>query len=406
MSSRQASISKKSTIIIQYFLAFCDPTEEFFQNIRLVSKPWKYAIETMKYEELPNPFFWENLHTHGGKFPPFLKKYLQMFQQLDIRIPNWEPAKKVNFFEHWDSLRLLILNNLKNLSHIEIREIIEGLEKYEPIHYPQNFKGFLCTLIENSKNTLKVLLTSYNFLPPFPLPNVEKYGVSTEYGPSTTLLRPYDELPWSARLVERIEGLGTLYGDFFENEIYRAKNLFPELNTILLNEGDLGIRYDQNGLNDPIIKVMTQNYKKHLYIADSPVWDEYFVPPKVSRFQNPPRNFSMLFDLEIMVIDLPEDILQINPLSRGWDRFESFMKACTKLEIVVFHNFTEKDFGSVNFPNVNEEAKIIWKQRFLLLKSRGVTLYFEDNHNQFYEIDYKKFEAEHDIDWKFEFSSI
>jgi len=400
MSSREASISKKSTIIIQYFLEFCKPTEELFQNIRLVSKPWKHAIETMKYEELDYSF-WERLQTYGGKFPPFLNRYLQMFQTLIISIPDPE---YVNFFEHWDSLRPLILNNFKNLFHIEILEYAE----YETYHYPQNFNEFLCTLIANSQNTLEVLLTSYNFLPPFPLPNVEKYGVSIRH------LRLDDEMSLIARILGRTEESDRLYAELFKSIITQAKELLPELNTISLELFDLGARYKDNGLNDPIIKVMTQNYKKNLYTAESIGFCDkvYLVPPKLSRFEYPPSNFSMLFDLEIMIIDLPEETLQ-NPFSeqfQRWDRFESFIEACTKLESVIFYDFTENDFWSCNFPNVSgrflrstERAKIIWKQRFLLLKSRGVTFYFKDNLEQL-EIYLGKFQSKHDIDWIFEFS--
>jgi len=381
MSSRRASISKKSTIIIQYFLGFCDPTEEFFQNIRLVSKPWKHAIETMKYEEL-DCSFWERLQTHGGKFPPFLKKYLQMFQELIILIPN-SVSEEWNFFEHWDSLRPLILNNSKKLSLIQIVE----LEEHTPYHYPQNFNEFLCTLTKNSQNTLNILLTSYNFLPPFPLPNVEEYGVSIGFSRPDDAFSGFvgrtEELPMDA---EKIEGI-----------IAKAKKLLPNLEKISLGSWDLGMRYEDNGLNDSIIKVMTQKYKNNL-CADPIFHKVDFLPPKVLRFQYPQSNFSMLFDIKIMDIDFPQETLQ-NPFF-WYIKFEFFIEGCTKLEIVIFH---EKDFWSCNSPNFSEEEKIIWKQLFLLLKSRGVTLYFEDKDRQFYEIDYKKFKAEHDIDWKFKF---
>merc|ERR1712034_175653 len=107
-------------------------------------------------------------------------------------------------------------------------------------------------------------------------------------------------------------------------------------------------RYEDNGLNDPIIKVMTQKYKKNLYA--NPIFHKVdFVVPKVSRFQYPSSNFIKSCDLQILEvidIDFPQQTLQ-NPFS--WlAPFKCFIEGCTKLEIVIFHNPTEKDFWSCN----------------------------------------------------------
>jgi hypothetical protein len=364
----------------------------------LVSKAWKYAMEKMKYDKINDFRFWDNLiKTHSGKFPPFLNKYLQLFNQFAIFFPDQTDETEVNFFEHWDSLRTLILNNCKNLSSIKVLDMEEG--EYE---YPENFNDFLLELTQNSQNKLCTLCTSYNFFPSLALnfPKLETFRITT------ARLQLEGNLRLLAEMTQTIDFANELFSQTFDAYIRTAVASFPELSVIELDEDDIYYRYQEHieGTPDPIIKTMLEKYSTNLSTSSLTynMGENFFlVPPKIACLDTPPSDLTILSDLQYLWLNLSTKDLQ-NP-SDKWNNFENFIQACQKLKFVYFSAFTKKDFWDCNFPNVSEESKQIWKQRFLYLKSRslGLTLYFKEDSDQFCDLDYNNLQKQLGITFDF-----
>ena len=93
---------------MQHILKFVRPTEENFQNFRMVSKFWKNCMETNRYYESPDVDFRElarKLRVYNT-IPVYYGKYLQLFRFCYINFLS-------EVVEKWEFIEPLILNNMK-----------------------------------------------------------------------------------------------------------------------------------------------------------------------------------------------------------------------------------------------------------------------------------------------------
>jgi hypothetical protein len=280
------------------------------------------------------------------------------------------------------------------LSSIKLLEI----DQFEPYEYPENFDDFLLELVQNSQNTLYELSTSYNFFPSFELSKIHTFRINT----TGVRLKELDRLLF--QVTQTIHIANEMFGQVFEMLIEKAVEFFPELSVIILDQDDIQLRYEDHteGKTDPIIKTMIEKYSKNLSTSNvQPGWGGFMVPPKIASFKNQPTDFTILSDLQYLFFNWSTEDLQ-NPLET-WKDFENFIQACPKLEIIVFGTFTKKDCCDFDFPNLSEESKQIWKQRLSFLKSRDLTLYFEEDSETFFEDEYDRLWKQHDITFEFQY---
>jgi hypothetical protein len=99
------------TTMLQNTFKFCDPLECFLQ-FRLVCKPWKNAVETIKFDRFNDPNIFKN-HTN---YPVFLKKYLQIFKKLTIF--DFPQA----FCSEWIRYGPTILESMQKLNEVSIKK--------------------------------------------------------------------------------------------------------------------------------------------------------------------------------------------------------------------------------------------------------------------------------------------
>jgi len=310
--------------LLQNTFQYCEP-KECFENFRLVSKPWQYAIENMRFNV--------QLHLHkivefeqNGKFPIFYTKYVKAFKQISFFIDE-------NVLMKWNSFSAFILTYVKKLNYIWLGSIGS---------LPSNFDFFLLQLLQNSQITLNELYFAESklfHLPTISLPNVTEISLDI--------------------------------GDEYENNISKIDILMQSItnNCEALEVFEVFIV----GIPPNIAEYINDHYSDNCIVSN---YDEAskIMPTKMSfcselsilqQFQYPSK------------IEYLDDVLVDDfsiPFADGWGNYQTYLSICPRLTGIYL--FTQRDGKSFDFEEVrgdiSQENQDIWTGRITNLESQGI----------------------------------
>jgi hypothetical protein len=189
MNKAPRGIDEKT--ILQHTLKFTDP-DECFQSFRLVCKSWKYAVETIKFnEELPLTIFDdidEIIDKNGLPISPYFEKYLQCFRKLEVPM-------KLFSSKNGRHILSLVLKNMKKLNHINFDSDCESL--------PETVDPFMLQILENSHETLQCTSISRFCIPDISFPKLKTLTI--EIGQDIRLPEFKTYFPLVLKNMERLE---------------------------------------------------------------------------------------------------------------------------------------------------------------------------------------------------------
>lgn len=186
--------------ILQHVFQFAKP-RECFENFRLVSTSWKFAIETIRFNSSPETHFFYNVckAEHEGKFPTFCEKYFQTFRKLFLDVDEFMAEK-------WDSMNQFVLKNSKNLQEMNFDQSATNIDLCA-------YDLFIFKLCQKHKNTLQALSFRGHEIVTFPkiyFPYVTKIKLAMLANNNTQIENFKNFIENSTNFVENIETI-TIY---------------------------------------------------------------------------------------------------------------------------------------------------------------------------------------------------
>lgn len=316
--------------ILQHVLKYSE-SRECFDSFRLVSKSWKNAVESIRFDTYP-PFtiFSELcLHERNGNFPPFYTKYLKIFRKL------WLPFNEnyISDMTKWVSISNLLVNNIKNLIKIII-DIKTSI--------PPKFMVFLLNLFKNSATSIqKIIISSRDqivTLPAISLPNLTVISIKV-YQNNNNRVKDLDYL------MKTFVDVRCPYLKVFKiHNIYKAPK---------------------------ILIYFLQHYSNHFVCG-----------PEISTLEHIPLKICYI-DLEKLTAyryasHIEYLILHVKNLQvasdGGWDNYREILSFFPNLKGIVFY-YNKKYTTLVSllrrFPSTSQN---IWQQRIDYFKSQNIML--------------------------------
>ena len=342
--------------ILQNTFQFCEAKESFV-NFRLVCKPWKHAVETIRYNRLLDL---EKLSdfAKNGEIPISYAKYIKIFKKIEFWIDE-------NVLTNHDIISTYILNHVKKLNYIRV-----GSEQDWAVTH--NFDSFLLQLLQNSQTTLKELcFTKYKIfdLPIISLPNI------------------------SHIIVEMFED----YNDQISNFDSFLKNMVSNCEYL----EKITIFDIQKCPN--IVEHIIQNYSKHC-IGTADILLAKSLPIKISYC----RHLSLLpeFEFPSTIEFLTVKIVDASsPFQNGWENYQTILALCLRLkDIIICTSSVEGEVIDLQnaLHDMTKENRDIWEERISYLKSRGVNIaYLKD---EYFDSKFKELCKQNK--WGFEFREL
>jgi hypothetical protein len=334
------------TIFLQNTFEYCD-TLECFQKFRLVSKAWKFAIETKRFSH-PNS---DDSHSNSiltkvadrhpsGKYPLIYHKILNSLKCLNLSL-------RASTF---DSMSNLILNNMKRLTSINVSNNYDLFEYFWK--NPSKYETFLSNVLLNSNITLKKVYLPKVFLPNLHFKNLSKF---------TMLLWPeFEKISLSE----------------FQTQFSQMVKNSPSLELVEL--------YCSPNVPTSFYDFLTSNYKKHLMISS---W-ALTVPVKIAKgicAWEDIENFEFKNDLQYIELGLSTDSLS----QPSWKNYENIFCECQNLKGIKF-----ADWICISHrPVVNHEIEV---ERRNFLQSLGIEILTRD------EFHLKEQELFKSVSWRLE----
>jgi hypothetical protein len=319
MNRTPRGIDEKTTL--QHTFRFTE-VDECFQSFRLVCKSWQNAVETSRWDKhLPLSIFHELCQNERhGRFPPFFGKYLKCFKNYLIYFDQ-------EILTHWNSIAKLLLENMKSLQKIAIY----GTK------FPPQFTIFLFKILQNSKNTLKVLnYSEAQEILPFPnisLPNLEKY-----------VIRPKADLNIDS------------FAYFMESFI---KNMCPSLKEFLV------IRISKA---PEMLDYLVKHFPNHFVCAPQISVLEH-IPLKISHLniQNLAQ-YRYVSNIEYLSLDTNLH----NPNSFSWNDYQDITTFFPNLKGIVLYDNGYYLNPNMSIQPISSHLKNIWNQRLQYFTSKNI----------------------------------
>ena len=314
--------------MLQNMFRFCDE-DECFQSFRLVCKPWRNAIETIRFDRAIEQEIFERLDIAFTDDPNFattyFEKYFPAFKKLFI-IPE--------FFENKDKIFPLILKNVNKLNEIHI---------YAEDTWAQQDDSFGRHLIEKSQKTLHTLYVGKFICLDIDLPNLTK--LTLQIG----------------------NNIGS--SEFLANFPQICEN-FENLDCVQLDIWDK---------SHSIISYAGENYPIHCISGRIVLAEDIldFMPFKIveniTNLNSLERKY--VSQLEYIHVNIYWAIKYDQPFVREWDRYKEIFDQCTNLQTIELSIFREgqKSIEQI-LPDLNETNQNIWKERIAYFQSRNIRL--------------------------------
>jgi len=316
----------EDTIAVQQIGEFFTP-EDRFVIFRLVSKKWKFAVETCRVSGFPQEelflFNPHDVHIQTDGYLNFLRKYLRIFRNIKFKLSP-------NFVSNWNILTPIIYENMQNLSTISLTYpdnffTPDGHTTFE-IDVPYN--EFVSEFIQKNHQTITHVET----------PRFNIYDLSLEnlHFMAFTLKRPAID-------------------SFIQN--------FP---VALQNNENLKI-IEINLRNDIEIfsrKILSSNIKQHFITGD--VGFLGLLPLKIvtgvdvlAQAQN--------FSDQVLYLDIC-GIPYEDPFEEGWSDYQSIISSFPNLRGIVLNTHTAEHFINCEMGEyIDMESQYIWRDRVLYI---------------------------------------
>jgi hypothetical protein len=301
-------------------------TKECFHKFRLVCNTWKRAIETMRFHKRRIEINNETLGwKQNGNFAIISPKYLRIFKRLTLEVSPEILLK-------WSNVSKLILQNMKNLTHVTV--VLEH-------DIPPNFENFLYQLFENSQNTITKIEYRAEEVLSFPnvsLPNLTHMTLKVPENNDT-----------------QIENFDKLMKNILKNCEYLKKFFVHDINN-----------------SQQIKNHISANYSHHCLYSDECL--ETLSLPMQATFCTDLSDLSGIenvYAIKALGIDVDFNF----PYDCGWDNYKTIFQLFPNLKFI---NISEVDVEHKTFDEsmktISSENQKIWKERVTYLKSRGIDM--------------------------------
>jgi hypothetical protein len=338
MTQAPRGIDEKT--MLQHTFRFCE-AKECFQSFRLVSKSWKDAVETIRFNGFAEYSFFhslcQKLSNTQGQVPSYYEKYLKAFRKAEIDMHGLGEHKSIIFS--------LILNSMKKLNEIRFY----GTNNKDPAQM-----SFMSKIIETSQQTLQILT--------FP----------------TLILVSKMSFPKLKIVTFRIRKERNSLNDFqthFPNALQNMENL----ETVELELH--GTLYDSSG-ND-VCEYIAQNYAKHCISMNGRARvapDELnYVGVKIFTFVKnleTLENKRHVRELQYLHVVCPTTLAAASetPMSYSWDRYREIFDECTNLkEIELICRDNDETIIDI-LPTLTTNDQQIWQERISYFNARQISL--------------------------------
>jgi len=348
------------TTILQHTFAFCN-IRDCFRDFRLVSKAWKFAVETQRFSHpdgfrILQDFDWHypNENFRYGYFPPINNAIFKSLKNLTFCFPCGVPFGDNG---HFDALSKLILQNMSRLNTLQ-------LSNTNPL--PPSYDAFILNLLQNSNTTLKNLV-----LPKFLLPDVSFSNLLHLNVPVKNM---------------------------------SLQELQPQLEQMLKNAPNLErLSLDVRGMKNSVEKYLISNYAEQCTIYSG----EVFMPFPVKMVDaggdvlKCAENFQFKHTLEYMRVLIHPDA----PSEEGWEDYQNIFSNFPKLKGLAFYDAYDDNLEDDDFLVQKKNGSIskkyfgVWNKRRNFLCSLGIKIL---NKNEFYA---KEKELSKHLPWAFHFYS-
>lgn len=285
--------------------------KESFDSFRLVSKTWKHAVETIRFDQQLNVYDSEIDHS-------YCPKYLQAFKKFDFTFDTgYQPPQ-------------LILNNMKKLNHLSF----DSPDRYT---FSPEDESFMFNIIQNSRQTLRYLRALTLQFSNLHFPNVEDLELANHVVTRENLENNFPEA------MKNMENLRLVKFALFDNTY------------------------------SIVCKYIAEKYPNHcisLDLAGMPPDILNLVKPKilsnVSAISHLENKSATHYIEYLHCLFAEADCL----MAGGWDRYREILDQCTNLRAIEISTF----LGSILdvLPTLPSHHVQVWNERMEYFSARGI----------------------------------
>ena len=333
LKMKQAPRGIDEKTMLQHTFRFCE-ADECFQNFRLVSKSWKDAVETIRFNREVDPEFLVSLLEQNpqGQIPVYYAKYLRAFRKLtidtDSLYDNEEIAKKFYSF---------VLNSMEKLNEILFCCGNRGGS--------QLGIDFSVNMMKKSRETLKVVSGIEIFEPisriTFPVLNELEFSIGSHF----ISLNEFE----------------THFPTALEN-----MNHLELVNIIGCTDGSVNFEH------------LAQKYAKHCISANgNSNYDLLnFVEVKIMMVTGNHQLLNLLdkkYTPQVEYLHVWVDT-KYHPMRDHWDRYREIFDQFTNLKAIEIKDIRSNSSVVESVQALTPEYQDIWQERISYFNARGIRL--------------------------------